>query len=319
MWWDFIWKSNQNQSLSLSMALPMKLHPQLILLLYLISVYGDFEKIHSNVWIFDFPCLEPESFLNTFPLIESWTENFRYDAIPQTSSQYFSTNCTSCSKGHISCKDTNVRDYLLLKNLIQFALFALNIEQVDLRRFTSETLPSRALGCDGVAAVEHRHLSQANIKLNFGDNDNDDRRRQGECREICLWKMEVCKKIRLIFLKIMSENLGYDWENVCSHQHMVTAFKYCFFFPFSSPNCITPAPPAPPSLLTTCTKVGEWFVKISNPVLCRINLSKYFHCKNISLQGAAGRVWTIRYTWVVSKSSIFIGNNFLKWRVDSYY
>ena len=44
----------------------------------------------------------------------------------------------------------------------------------------------------------------------------------------------------------MSENLGYDWVNVCSDQHMVTAFKYCFFFPFSSPNCITSAPPAPP-------------------------------------------------------------------------
>ena len=84
---------------------------------YLTNVYlwglgkDTLEKIHWNVWILDFPCLEPESFLNTFPLIESWTENFRYDAIPQTSSQYFSTNCTSCSKGHISCKDTNVRDF----------------------------------------------------------------------------------------------------------------------------------------------------------------------------------------------------------------
>ena len=291
----------------------------MILLLYSRSVYGDFEKIHSNVWIFDFPCLEPESFLNTFPLIESWTENFRYDAIPQTSSQYFSTNCTSCSKGHISCKDTNVRDYLLLKNLIQFVLFALNIEQVDLRRFTSETLPSRALGCGEVAAVEHRHLSQANIKLNFGDNDNDDRRRQGECREICLWKMEVCKKIQLIFFKNHVRKLGL-WLGKCVQRPTHgDSFQILLFLPFLVPQLHYLCTACTPHLFLPCTEVGEWFVKISNPVLCRINLSKYFHCKNISLQGAAGRVWIIRYTWVVSKSSIFIGNNFLKWRVDSYY
>ena len=258
----------------------------MILLLYSRSVYGDFEKIHSNVWIFDFPCLEPESFLNTFPLIESWTENFRYDAIPQTSSQYFSTNCTSCSKGHISCKDTNVRDYLLLKNLIQFALFALNIEQVDLRRFTSETLPSRALGCGEVAAVEHRHLSQANIKLNFGDNDNDNRRRQGECREICLWKMEVCKKIRLIFLKIMSENLGYDWE-MCAATNTWWQLSNIAFSSLSRPPTALPLHRLhPPSLLTLhrsgrmiCENIKSSFVP--HQLEQNIFIARIFLCREL--------------------------------------